>query len=74
MVTGDKWKHKCPVCGRYEFQVYNSYDICEVCGWEDCAVQEEEPDYAGGVNALSLNDAKRQYQGINVERKVLTYA
>ncbi|MCD8036061.1 MAG: hypothetical protein LUE88_01570 [Clostridiales bacterium] len=25
-------KHKCPVCGQYEFPEEGSYDICEVCG------------------------------------------
>ena len=27
--------HKCPICGEYEFEDENSYDICPVCGWND---------------------------------------
>ena len=25
---------KCPVCGQYEFEKEDNYEICEVCGWE----------------------------------------
>ena len=56
-----KDKHLCPVCGKYEFEEYCSYDICEVCGWEDDAVQEKYPDLKGGANRMSLNEAKIAY-------------
>ena len=51
----------CPVCGKYTFEEYDSYDICPVCGWEDDPVQRREPDFAGGANTLCLNDAIRKY-------------
>lgn len=54
--------HMCPVCGKYEFETYGSNDICEVCGWEDDWLQEERPDYAGGANKISLNQAKKAYK------------
>lgn len=54
-------RHPCPVCGRTIFEEYDSYVICEFCGWEDNALQEEEPDLGGGPNA-SLNDCRKQYQ------------
>ena len=54
-------KHKCPVCGEYEFDEEDSYDICEVCGWEDDGFQERHPDYEGGANHMSLNQAKEAY-------------
>ena len=31
----DPVPHKCPICGEYEFEDENSYDICPVCGWND---------------------------------------
>lgn len=61
-------KHKCPVCGKYEFPEIDSFDVCEVCGWEDDGVQEDDPNYAGGANKMSLNQAKAAYaRGEKVE-------
>ena len=54
-------KHKCPVCGQYEFPEEDSFDVCEVCGWEDDGLQENEPEYEGGANRMSLNQAKRAW-------------
>ena len=54
-------KHKCPVCGQYEFPEEDSFDICDVCGWEDDGLQESEPDYKGGANQMSLNQAKEAW-------------
>ena len=54
-------KHKCPVCGKYEFEEYCSLEICEVCGWQDDPIQEKDPDYRSGANKISLNKAKENY-------------
>ncbi len=37
-------KHKCPVCGKYEFEYEGCFDICEVCGWNDDPIQFENLD------------------------------
>ena len=50
-------KHKCPVCGMFEFEYYNSLEICDICGWQDDAVQGNDPDYEGGANRCSLNQS-----------------
>lgn len=50
--------HKCPVCGKYEFEGYGSFDVCDVCNWEDDPVQEKNPDEEGGANSMSLNQAR----------------
>ena len=55
-------KHKCPVCGQYEFPFDNSFFICPVCGWMDDGVQEEEPDYDGGANIYSLNQCRKMWK------------
>ncbi len=54
-------KHKCPVCGQYEFSRKDSFEVCEICGWEDDSLQEDEPDYAGGANRLSLNQFRKEW-------------
>ena len=60
-------KHKCPVGGKYVFEEYNSFDVCSVCGWEDDAVQENDPEYEGGANKMSLNEAREAYKkGIQI--------
>jgi hypothetical protein len=45
----------CPSCG---FEVFSeppgSFEICEVCGWEDDHVQLRFPALRGGANKLSL--------------------
>jgi ribosomal protein L37AE/L43A len=61
-------KHECPVCGKYSFEEDNSLDICDRCGWQDDAVQVKNPDYTGGANMMSLNQAKEAYrQGKHIE-------
>lgn len=58
-------KHKCPVCGKFEFSDFDSYEICYICGWEDDDLQLHEPDYGGGANELSLNEYKKQWEEQN---------
>ena len=53
--------HMCPVCGQYEFPTKASFDICDVCGWEDDYIQEIEPDLAGGANKYSLNENRKRW-------------
>ncbi len=51
----------CPACG---FAVladgYGSYEICEVCGWEDDGVQLANPTSGGGANRRSLADTQAE--------------
>ena len=49
---------KCPVCNEYEFEMDNNFDVCDVCGWENDGVQLDDPDYRGGANKESLNEAR----------------
>jgi len=39
-----------------------SFVICPVCFWEDDDVQFENPDFAGGANRPSLNQARSNYR------------
>jgi hypothetical protein len=51
----------CHCCGKPTLEEKSRYDICPVCGWEDDAIQNDDPNYAGGANILSLNEAKVIY-------------
>ncbi len=55
-------KHMCPVCGQTEFEMHGSYDICEVCGWEDDPLEGNRPDYGGGANGITLTEARERYK------------
>lgn len=53
---------KCPVCGLTTFTYSNDFDICPVCGWENDGVQLSKPDFEGGANTISLNQARKHWQ------------
>lgn len=56
-------RHTCPCCGRRTFaDPPGSFDICEVCGWEDDRVQLLDPSYRGGANGGSLLEWQVQHQ------------
>jgi hypothetical protein len=56
--------HPCPCCGYLTLDEgpTGTHDICKVCFWEDDAVQFHDPDYEGGANRVSLNQARRNYR------------
>lgn len=51
-------KIDCPCCGK---ERVGEFDICSVCGWENDLVQLDNPDFGGGANIMSLNEAKQAY-------------
>jgi hypothetical protein len=54
---------ECPCCG---FRTLASdpghWEICEVCFWDDDPVQLSKPGYAGGANAVNLNEARENFR------------
>ena len=58
----------CPCCGflTLEEEPPGTYDICEVCFWEDDPVQFDNPDFVGGANNVSLNVAKQNFARLGV--------
>lgn len=55
-------KFRCPCCGYYTLTTVGVYDVCPVCYWEDDPVQEDDPDFAGGANDLSLVECRENYK------------
>jgi len=50
----------CPSCGflTVDEKIYGTYNICEVCGWEDDQVQLANPCSGGGANSESLHESQ----------------
>jgi hypothetical protein len=55
--------YACPCCGYLTLDEAPSgtYFICEVCFWEDDGIQFRNPDYEGGANKVSLNQARENF-------------
>jgi len=54
----------CPSCGFFTIkdETYGSYQVCEICGWEDDMVQLANPCSGRGANYASLY--KNQSQSV----------
>ena len=57
-------KYFCALCHK-EFVLEEDYGGCSICGWMHDPVQESDPDYHGGANNISLNEAKVERQKKN---------
>ena len=57
-------KYACPCCGNKTFSEKPSgtYDICQVCFWEDDPIQLADPDYEGGAQRVSLRQGQRTFK------------
>ncbi|SFS45580.1 CPCC family cysteine-rich protein [Marininema halotolerans] len=56
--------YPCPCCGyltRNEEQ-HGTFGICPVCYWEDDDLQYNNPDFQGGANIESLNEARVNFK------------
>jgi ribosomal protein S27E len=54
----------CPACGFHVLaDGYGSYEICEICGWEDDGVQLANPTSSGGANKQSLAEVQAETLG-----------
>ena len=64
MMSYGKIKYQCPCCGcfTYDNKPTGDFSICPVCFWEDDSVQEDDPEYEGGANDLSLVECRRNYE------------
>ena len=56
----DKYPRKCIACGLGDIKMF--HNVCRVCGWEDDGLQNEDPDYPGGANQMSLNQYKKFWE------------
>lgn len=61
-IQGANGKYNCHCCGCFTLDEAFGEDICDVCFWHDNVVQSDDPDYAGGANTMSLNEARAAYK------------
>lgn len=56
--------YRCPCCGylTLEDPVNGSSEICPFCFWENDAVQNDDPSFAGGANEPSLTRARANFE------------
>ena len=82
--TDEPVKHYCLCCGykTLEGSITNfgysvppsTWDICEICFWEDDAVGFSHPDEACGPNAVSLKQAQRNFLEFGaLEQRLIQY-
>jgi hypothetical protein len=52
--------YPCPACGFLQFSgPPGTYEICDICGWEDDHVQLARPLLRGGANRICLFEAQQ---------------
>ena len=52
-------KHKCPVCGKFDFDYYNSMDFCDICfNYTSCNNCSEGYDYFNGKCILQIKNCR----------------
>lgn len=69
-------KFPCSCCGFFTLdeEPDNTFQLCPVCYWEDDGIQLHDPDYEGGANTMSLNQAKEKYKSIGaVEEQFIEF-
>ena len=52
---------KCACCGKNILPPDSLFEICLICGWQQDEAQEDDPNYCGGANELSLNEYKKKH-------------
>ena len=53
---------RCACCEQFSIPANSIYEICPICGWEDDGLQNDDPQFDGGANEMSLEQAKAAYQ------------
>ncbi|HEY4831821.1 MAG TPA: CPCC family cysteine-rich protein [Waddliaceae bacterium] len=63
--------YPCPCCGFLTLSenTHETFEICPVCNWEDDDVQFNNPDFRGGANEASLNEARENYKKFGAASK-----
>lgn len=52
---------QCLCCGEYSLPSGSKFEICPICDWEDDDIQNDNPQFEGGANEMSLDQARKEY-------------
>ncbi len=67
-------RKRCLCCGYKTIDAELQFEICPVCFWQDDDIQNKNPDYSGGANAPSLNQARDNFKKFGaVEKRLIKY-
>lgn len=67
-------KFRCLCCGFLtldEKPGEGTFETCPVCYWDDDPVQDRDPDFEGGANRPSLNQARENFRRIGAKEERL---
>ncbi len=53
----------CPCCGYKTLseKASGTFEICDICFWEDDNIQLDDPNYEGGANRVSLKQGQKNF-------------
>lgn len=54
-------KYQCPCCGHHTLPEQGAYEICGVCGWEDCGITASHLDVHSEPNHMTLREGQRRW-------------
>lgn len=69
-------KFPCPCCGFKTLgeKPGGTYDICDVCYWENDPLQFKDPDSENGANRVSLKQGQKNFREFGAcERDMIKY-
>lgn len=72
-MTATKTKYYCPCCGHNSLdeEPTGTYQICEICFWEDDPIQFYDWNYEGGANKVSLIQGQKNFEQFGAVEKRL---
>jgi hypothetical protein len=64
-------RYPCPCCGYLTLgeKPPGTFEICDVCNWEDDNVQFADPFFEGGANAESLVQARANFRSFGARSR-----
>jgi len=69
--TNDGSLYSCPCCGERTLSERGSYEICDVCGWEDDGQDDHDADEVrrGPNGGFSLTQARREFSEQHTKKR-----